>query len=366
MENRYKPLDIFRGLTIAFMIVVNTPGDWGNTYSLLLHADWHGFTPTDLVFPSFLFAVGNAIAFVAKKWDDQSNGAVLSKGLQRAFFIFLVGYLLHWVPFFRPVDGQWVFKAFETTRIFGVLQRIGFCYALALPLIYFLTIRQLLWSGAGLLLAYWALMTGFGDLTLTGNAALKLDLWTLGANHLYTGEGIPFDPEGLLSSLPAVVNIIGGFLVGHYIRVQKVGFEQLSKLLLVGLLLMALSYLWHPLFPVNKKIWSSSFVLLTIGLDCLILGALIYLMELTPRKLHFNIFRTFGVNPLFIYVLAGLLTKAMLLIRIDGVRMYSWVYQNLYGWIGGKLGSFAFALSVTTICYFAARWLEKRNIYIKI
>jgi predicted acyltransferase len=363
---RYKPLDIFRGMTIAFMIIVNTPGDWGNTYSLLLHANWHGFTPTDLVFPSFLFAVGNAMAFVARKWEGKDASEVLLRGFKRAFLIFLIGYLLYWFPFFRQVDGAWAFKSFDTTRIFGVLQRIGFCYALALPLIYFLNQRQLLWTGAGILVTYWLLLTGFGDLTLEGNAARKLDLWLMGGGHMYKGEGIPFDPEGLMSSLPAMVNIIGGYLVGVYIRDHKVGYEQLSKILLAGFALMVVGYIWDPMFPINKKIWTSSYVLWTVGLDCLILGSLIYLMELRSKKLSFSFFNTFGINPLFTYLLSGLIAKALWMFSVDGQSIYTIVYLKGFSWIGGKLGSFAFALFITLICYAVAKWLETRKIYIKI
>jgi predicted acyltransferase len=366
ISQRFQPLDIFRGLTIAFMIIVNTPGDWGNTYSLLLHADWHGFTPTDLVFPSFLFAVGNAMAFVSIKWEQQSTQQVLLRGAKRAALIFLLGYFLYWFPFFRSVDGAWAFKSFSSTRIFGVLQRIGFCYALALPLIYYLERRQLLWVSSFLLLAYWLMMSIFGDLTLEGNAAIKLDLWALGPSHMYGGEGIPFDPEGLLSSLPAVVNIVGGYLVGLYIREQRFGYEQLAKLLLAGIALMIVSYLWHPLFPVNKKIWTSSYVLLTVGLDMVILGIIIYLMELRSGKWKFSVLNTFGINPLFIYLLSGLLAKGMILIKINGNSLYGLVYQHGFAWIGGNLGSLAFALFITLICYLVARWLEKKEIYIKI
>jgi predicted acyltransferase len=365
-KNRYKPLDIFRGMTIAFMIIVNTPGDWSNTFSLLLHADWHGFTPTDLVFPSFLFAVGNAMAFVSAKWENESTQKVLLKGFKRAGIIFLIGYLLYWFPFFRPVDGQWVFKPFESTRVFGVLQRIGFCYALSLPLIYFLSKRQLIWGSGLILLIYWGLMDFFGDYTLEGNLALKLDLWMLGPSHMYGGEGIPFDPEGILSSLPAVVNIIGGYLVGLYIKNNQVGYEQLSKILLTAAALMIMAYLWHPLFPINKKIWTSSYVLLTIGLDMIILGIIIYLMEMYSKRYEFKVFNTFGINPLFIYLLSGLLAKGLILFKVDGQSMYGILYRNGFAWIGDKFGSLAFALFITSICYLVARWLEQKKIYIKI
>ncbi len=363
---RFKPLDIFRGMTIAFMIIVNTPGSWSNTYSLLLHAKWHGFTPTDLVFPSFLFAVGNAMAFVALKWENKTAKQVLLRGFKRAFLIFLIGYLLYWFPFFREVDGVWTFKPFATTRVFGVLQRIGFCYAIALPFIYYLSPKKLIYASAAFLLAYWGLMELFGDLTLEGNAALKLDLWVLGANHLYGGEGIPFDPEGILSSIPSVVNIFGGYLVGLYLREDGASYEKLAKVLLAGTTLIFIGYIWDPVFPINKKIWTSSYVLLTVGLNCLIIAMIIYLMEWNTKKFEFNVFNTFGKNPLFIYIWSGLLAKAMIIIKINGTSLYRLTYEYGFGWIGGKLSSFAFAIAFTAICWLVGKWLENRNIYIKI
>ncbi len=368
MDNtgRFKPLDIFRGMTIAFMIIVNTPGSWSHVYPLLLHASWHGFTPTDLVFPSFLFAVGNAMAFVSRKWENMGARAVLLKGFRRAFLIFLIGYLLYWIPFFRQVDGEWMLKPFSGTRIFGVLQRIGLCYAMALPIIYFFNPRKIIYISAGLLLSYWGIMELFGDLSLEGNAALALDLWLIGPDHMYGGEGMPFDPEGLLSTLPAVVNVLGGYLAGLYLRQNGADFEKIAKVLLVGAGIMFVAYLWHPVFPINKKIWTSSYVLLTIGLDCIIIGMIIYFMEHFKNPIHFKVFDTFGKNPLFIYVLSGLIAKSMGMIRVSGTSLHHYLYVTGFGWMGPKLGSFCFAIMVTLICWAVAKWLENRNIYIKI
>ncbi len=363
---RFKALDIFRGMTIAFMIVVNNPGDWSNTYSLLLHADWHGFTPTDLVFPSFLFAVGNAMAFVSLKWENQTSRQVLIKGLKRAFIIFILGYLLSWFPFFREVDGVWVFKSISYTRIFGVLQRIGLCYAVALPLVYYLTSKQIIYASGGLLFVYWLILPLFGDLSLEGNAVLKLDLWLIGPNHLYGGEGIPFDPEGLLSTIPAIVNVLGGYLVGVYLRKDGASYEKLAHLMLIGTALLFVSYIWDPAFPFNKKIWTSSFVLLTVGLDCLILGLILYLMEFAPRKFQFDFFNSFGKNPLFVYIASGLIARALYMIKIGDVSLKKILFDNLFAWMGGNLSSLAFAMFVTAICWGIAVWLEKRNIYIKV
>ena len=366
--NRFKPLDIFRGMTVAFMIIVNTTGDWSNTYPLLLHAPWHGFTPTDLVFPSFLFAVGNAMAFVSRKWQDLSANDVLSKGLKRAALIFLVGYLLYWFPFVRFSEGQLVLKSISETRIMGVLQRIGLCYAIALPFIYYLRPKQIIVTSMVFLLAYWGILTVFGDLTLQGNAALKLDLWLLGSAHMYGGEGIPFDPEGLLSTIPAVVNIFLGFLTGLYVRKDGSDYEKLTKLLLMGVLLLFLGYVWDPLFPINKKLWTSSFVLLTCGLDCLIIGAIIFLMEKRNKRLKFKVFETFGKNPLAVYVLSGILATVLYMIPAGGRSLYSWIYTYGFEWMGfgTPFGAFMFALAFTTICWAVAWWLENKNIYIKL
>ena len=195
---RFKALDVFRGLTICLMIIVNTPGDWNFTFSPLLHANWHGFTQTDLVFPSFLFEVGNAFAFVRTSWAGTHLSEVFQKIIKRTLIIFLLGYLMYWFPFVK-VDTMNNISSFPIgeTRILGVLQRIALCYLAASLIIWYLKPKITLIIGVILLLGYWVLLYAFGDvgqeLTLTGNAALKLDLWLMGENHLYHGEGVAFD-----------------------------------------------------------------------------------------------------------------------------------------------------------------------------
>ncbi|MEM8908663.1 MAG: heparan-alpha-glucosaminide N-acetyltransferase domain-containing protein, partial [Bacteroidota bacterium] len=281
---RFAPLDIYRGLTICLMIVVNTTGDWSQTFGPLLHAPWHGFTPTDWVFPSFLFAVGTSFAFVKTRWADKPLGAVFSKILKRTLIIFVLGYLLSWFPFIKwTANGEWIFKPLATTRIMGVLQRIALCYFLGALLIYYFSKRRLLWAAAVLLLGYWGLLYFFGDYTLENNFARTLDRWLLGDAHLYRGEGIPFDPEGLLSTLPAMVNVIGGYLTGIYLIESKINYEKLAKLLMVGILLLVGAYVWDLAFPINKKIWTSSYVLLTTGISILVLSLIIYTMEFVKK-----------------------------------------------------------------------------------
>jgi predicted acyltransferase len=286
---RFKALDVFRGLTICLMIIVNTTGDWSLTYAPLLHTNWHGFTPTDLVFPSFLFAVGNAFAFVKAKWDDKALSAVFGKIIKRTVIIFLLGYTMYWIPFMTWTDaGELVYAPFSGTRILGVLQRIALCYFFGALMIYFLSKRQLIIASILLLVGYWLLMYGFGDYTLEGNFARVVDRFVLGDNHLYGGDGIPFDPEGLLGTLPSIVNVIGGYLVGVYIINGGINYEKLTKMMLVAIGLLVLAYVWDLSFPINKKLWTSSFVIFTVGLDILLLSLLIYSIDFAKKPTNYT------------------------------------------------------------------------------
>ncbi|HMH34760.1 MAG TPA: heparan-alpha-glucosaminide N-acetyltransferase domain-containing protein, partial [Puia sp.] len=235
-NQRFLALDVFRGMTICFMIIVNTPGG-PVSYSPLEHAKWFGFTPTDLVFPSFLFAVGNAMSFVMSRWNDLPQSKVLVKILRRTLVIFLLGYLMYWFPFFEMNDqNHLVLAPVSHTRIFGVLQRIALAYCIASLMIYFLKPKTSLILAIVILLLYWPLLMWFGDaadpLGMTSNLGSKIDRWLLGENHMYHGEGVAFEPEGLLSTFPSVVNVIGGYLVGRFLQQKGKTYEALSKLLL--------------------------------------------------------------------------------------------------------------------------------------
>ncbi len=365
---RFKALDVFRGLTICLMIVVNTSGDWNYTFSPLLHANWNGFTPTDLVFPSFLFAVGNAFAFVKTRWGDKSLSQVFGKIVKRTILIFLLGYTMYWIPFMSWTEaGELVSIPYRETRILGVLQRIALCYFLGAIMIYFLSKRQLIVGSIMILVGYWLLMNVFGDYTSEGNLVRIIDRFILGDSHLYAGDGIPFDPEGLLSTLPSVVNVIGGYLVGKYIIDGGVNFEKLSKMLLTGFGLLILAYLWDLSFPVNKKLWTSSFVILTIGLDIILLSLLIYSIDLVKKPVNYRFFEIFGKNSLFIYLLSEYLAIGMHFIRVDKDKsLYSAVYESGFSWIGPYYGAFAFALIFMLLCWSAGWWMDKKKIYIKV
>ncbi|GAB2831149.1 acyltransferase family protein [Ferruginibacter profundus] len=369
---RFTALDVFRGMTICFMIIVNTPGNGATTFSPLLHARWNGFTPTDLVFPSFLFAVGNAMSFVMPKWSNLKQSQVLWKILKRTFIIFLLGYLMYWFPFVkRDLDGSFIFAPFENTRVFGVLQRIALCYGIASLIVYYVKPKTAVLLAVLFLLAYWILLYVFGDATdplgMQTNAGFKLDLWLLNEKHLYHGEGVAFDPEGLLSTLPAIANVIAGYVVGKFIQQKGNSYEGVTVLLLIGAALLFTAYCWNLTFPVNKKLWTSSFVVLTVGLDCVILAALIYIINFKHTTGWTWFFEIPGRNPLFIYLLSELGATLLYFSRVDSkTTLYQWIYNTIFQPAGDYLGSFLFAVCFMLLCWLVAYFLDKRKIYIRV
>jgi len=371
-QPRYLALDVFRGMTICFMIIVNSPGSWDYVYGPLLHADWHGFTPTDLVFPSFLFAVGNAMAFVMHKYDNQPTSVFWSKILKRTFIIFALGFLMYWFPFFREAQGGGLeLKPLSDTRIPGVLQRIALCYFFSAIVLHYGSRKFALWFSVIALFAYWVLSYTFGDATdpysLAGNAGLRLDLFLLGESHLYHGEGVAFDPEGLLSTLPSIVNVIAGYFAGDFIRRKGSSYETIAKLMIAGAVLMLGALAWDLVFPINKKIWTSSFSLLTIGLDLLIISLLIYVIEIYRRQRWTYFFVVFGRNPLFIYLLADVVLTVMVLISVGDTNLQQWLYKEFFGGVAGPyLASFLFAVSFMLLNWLVGYLLDKKRIYIKV
>ena len=369
---RFTALDVFRGMTICLMIIVNTPGNYATTYAPLLHADWHGFTPTDLVFPSFLFAIGNAMSFVMKKWASWTQSQVLWKIFKRSFIIFILGFLMYWYPFVK-VDTMNNISSFPfgETRILGVLQRIALCYLAAALIIWYLKPKMTLIISGIILFGYWILLYVFGDagqeLTLTGNATIKLDSWLMGESHMYHGEGIAFDPEGWLSTLPAIVNITGGYFAGVWIQKKGSTYEAITKLLLVGVALTFIGYLWDMSFPINKKLWTSSFVVFTIGLDCILIAVLMYIIQFYKRKKWTNFFEIVGKNPLFIYMFSEILLITMYTIHMaDGTTLFSWIYHHFFVYAGAYFGSFLYALTFMLFCWSIGWWMDKKKIYIRV
>ena len=368
---RFTALDVFRGLTVCFMIIVNTSGNGATTYWPLKHADWNGFTPTDLVFPSFLFAVGNALSFVMKRWETLKQSEVLLKILKRTVLIFLIGYLMYWFPFFKlDEQAHLTLSPISHTRIMGVLQRIALCYGIVALMVYYLGTKKTIWLGVFSLLVYWALLLIFGtpgaEFSKTGNAVLRLDIWLFGPNHLYRGEGFPFDPEGLLSTLPALFNVIGGYAAGRYLQRKGKSYEGLAKLLLTGFALLLIAYCWDSWFPVNKKLWTSSYAVLTVGLDCLILGTIIYITEFLGKTKGSHFFLVTGKNPLFIYLMSELGVTIMWMVKIGNESVFSWLYNHIFKFTGDYLGAFLFSVWWMLTCWVVGYLLDRRRIYIKL
>lgn len=397
MNQRFYSLDIFRGATVALMILVNNPGSWSHIYGPLKHAPWHGCTPTDLVFPFFLFAVGNAMAFVMPRLEQKGTAGFLKKVITRTLLIFGIGLFLHWSPFVRWNEGELVFKQWQESdtsgvRILGVLQRIALCYFFASLIVYFFKIRGALVTSFILLQLYWLFCLLYGapgdPFSLEGYFGTQVDKDVLGVPHMYKGEGVPFDPEGITSTMPAIVQVIFGYFVGFYIQQKGKSYEMLSNLFVGGCILIFTGFAWDTVFPINKKIWTSSYVLYTTGLAMMVLGLLIYLVEL--KKVHerarwklsseflfrmsvallillpiffagtkeqrialtlsgfiiyffirvisdnklFRFFDVFGKNALFIFFLSGFLPRILGLLRwVDHVDdKGNNVYTNAFAW----------------------------------
>jgi predicted acyltransferase len=384
MKERYYSLDVFRGATVALMILVNNPGSWAHIYDPLEHAPWHGCTPTDLVFPFFLFAVGNALAFVMPRFEEAGPALFWKKVLKRTLLIFAIGLFLNWSPFVKWDGENLIFKVWENVRILGVLQRIAIAYFLASVIVFYAKARGAYVIGAIILLIYWfiCLIAGSaGDpFSLSGWFGTNIDIHILGISHMYKGEGVAFDPEGLASAAPAIVQVIFGFLVGQYIQQKGKNFEMLTGLMIAGLVIVFSGYCWDMVFPINKKIWTSSYVLYTSGLGILTLSSLIYLIEFKSiRGTWSKFFDVFGKNPLFIFVLSGFLPRILALLRwvdhIDGTtgkKVYTsafpWFYENVCKNVATdlRIGSLVYALITIAFYWSIVYLLDKKKIYIKV
>lgn len=384
MKERFYSLDVFRGATVALMILVNNPGTWGHIFPPLEHASWHGVTPTDLVFPFFLFAVGNALAFVMPRLDAAGEGAFWKKVIKRSLLIFIIGLLLNWFPFIKyNASGELVAKPFESLRIFGVLQRIAVSYFFASVIIHFFKVRGAFVVGMFILLGYWFLCVAVNPsdpFSLSGWFGTNVDKAILGENHMYHGEGVAFDPEGLMNSFAAIVQVILGYLAGNYILQKGKTPEMLNGLFVAGCVLVFAGFCWDMVFPINKKIWTSSYTIYTTGLALLILSVMIYLIEFKGSKGWWSrFFDVFGKNALFIFVMSGVLPRLLGLIRIPGaigpsgkqnyLSPFGWFYEHLCKPIfpsDPRIGSLIYALCFITMMWFFAWLLDRKKIYIKV
>lgn len=367
-SRRLASLDVFRGITIFLMIVVNTAGPGATAYAQLVHAKWFGFTLADAVFPSFLFAMGTAMSFALGR--TVGNTVYVARLLKRGAIIFVLGYLMYWFPFFDQGPEGWAPRSIALTRVPGVLQRIALCYVIAGLLVRWLSIRSIVLVGVLFLLGYWMMLIFLSPAGLAydkfGNIGTQIDLQVLGAGHLYKKDG-GFDPEGLLGTIPAVVNVLCGYLAGRAIRSHGVLARLVWLMALAGGGLILAALAWSPFFPVSKKLWTGSYVLLTVGLDCLVLAVLVWFVEISGRREGVRFFTLLGINPLVIYLFSELFVVVLQLIPAGSYRgLYDWLGKAIFQSVApGPLGSLLCACTYAMVCWGVGWWLNRRGLILK-
>ena len=362
---RLASLDAFRGLTVAAMVLVNNPGTWRAVYPALRHAEWHGWTPTDVIFPAFLFVVGVAVPLaLGPRLDTVGRTAVVIRVLRRSALIFALGLVLNGIP-----DFPWA-----TMRIPGVLQRIAVCYLVVALLFLVTSWRAQAAIAAVLLLAYWGLMTlvpvpghGAGELSPEGNLAAYLDRELLGP-HIWRVARV-YDPEGILSTVPAVATTLAGVLVGTWLRSGRPARVAATGLTLAGFVALGLGELWGQWFPINKALWTSSYAVLMAGLSMLGLAACYWAIEIAGYRRWAAPFRVFGVNALALFFLSTLAARLMTLIRVGPARasLQSIVFADVFApWATAVNASLAYAIAYVLVWWVLMWGLDRRGIHIRV
>jgi predicted acyltransferase len=362
-SQRLLSLDVMRGLTIIGMIIVNTPGSWSHVYPPLLHAEWDGLTPTDLVFPFFLFMVGVSItlAFSKRVAKGADKSDLIKKTAKRAAIIFGLGLFLALFPRFD----------FANIRIPGVLQRIAVVYLICSIIFLQTNWRGILSISGILLLGYWLAMTlipvpgvGAANLEPGTNLAAWLDSVAM-PGRMYQGS---WDPEGYLSTLPAIVTGLSGILAGFLIKSDKSNEHKIIWMMVVGTGLCIIGYFWHQVFPVNKNLWTSSYVLVTSGMAALLLGSIYWLVDVQKYQRWTPFFVAFGMNAITAYVLSGTLIDAVVLdFDGDGTAFKTESFQALVSiGLAEKLASFIWALGYLMLCFIPVWVMYKKKIIVKV
>jgi predicted acyltransferase len=351
---RLESLDVFRGLTMAAMVIVNNPGDWDHVYRPLLHAEWHGWTPTDLIFPFFLFIVGITLTLSRShtSWARLLRRTVLLVGL---------GLVLGAVPFFQ----------IERMRIPGVLQRIGICYFVAAIILRRTSsVAALLAIASALTLGYWALLMwvppGAGDLSPAGNLGARVDRALLGG-HLWKSD---FDPEGLLSTIPAVATTLLGAVTGILMRSASSPRRTVVRLLAGGACAIVIGLLWNMAFPINKSLWTSSYVFFTAGMAAMILAVCYAAVDAWPSTLSRVVGRpliVLGTNAILLYVLSSLTARLLDAVRIGGVTAKVRLYDGWFAPIASPINaSLLFAITNLAVLFIVLLPLYRRRVFLKL
>ena len=363
---RLLSLDAFRGLTIAGMVLVNNPGSWAYVYAPLAHAEWHGWTPTDLIFPYFLFIVGVALPFSFRRRlaEGAARSSLLGHVARRSLILIAIGLAMRAIPDFD----------FGEMRLYGVLQRIGLVYFAAAGLYLWTSARGRVVATVALLLGYWALMMlvpvpgyGTGDLSPDGNLAGHVDRLLMDG-RLWAGS---WDPEGLLSTFPAIGTCLLGIFCGEWLRSGRPGRELSAGMWAAGAALVLLGLAWDTVFPINKNLWTSSYAVFTAGTALLVLGTMYWALDLKRwRGVWSAPLAACGMNSIAIFVASGMAAKTMTRIPVGGAEgssLYDWIFRNGFqSWAGGYNGSLAFALTQVALWLGVAWLLHRRRIYLKI
>lgn len=373
---RLLSLDFFRGATVAAMILVNNPGDWGNIYAPLKHAEWNGCTPTDLIFPFFLFIVGVSIAYAmgSKKSDPATHGKTILKALKRALILFGLGLFLSLYPkvFTDPIE------AFQHVRIPGVLQRIAVVFLISAILFLKNSEKNLFKILITLLAAYWILMTfvpvpgvGYANLEKETNLGAWLDRTLLTEAHLWKAAKT-WDPEGILSTMPAIATGLFGVLVGVYLKRKDIEpATKIAWLFCAGLAATVLGLVWDLQFPINKSLWTSSFVLYTGGLATLILAFCYWIIDIQQYNRFTKPFVVYGVNAITVFFLSGLIPRTLNMFSVksaDGseIALQPWLYSGFTSWLSPVNASLAWAITFILFWLVVLWVMYQKKIFIKV
>ncbi|HEU4557388.1 MAG TPA: heparan-alpha-glucosaminide N-acetyltransferase domain-containing protein [Longimicrobium sp.] len=370
---RLLSLDVFRGITIAGMLLVNNPGSWSTIYDPLEHAAWHGWTPTDTIFPFFLFIVGVAMtfSFVGQLAKGQPRGTIFGRAVKRAAILFLLGLLLAAFPYYN-LD-------LANLRIPGVLQRIAVCFLAASAIYLFVPRRGQLWTAAALLLGYWAAMAlvsvpgcGTGVLDDKGcTLAAYVDRAVLGTNHLWASAKT-WDPEGVLSTLPAIATVLLGIFAGNWIRGERTPAERATGLFFAGNTLMVGGLVWNAAFPINKNLWTSSYVLFMGGMAMVALAMCYWLVDVKGKQGWTRPFVVFGTNAIAAFFFSGIFARLLNMVKVPGgptgtQPVKTWIYQNAFeSWLSPINASLAFAICFVLLWWAIMEIFYRRKIFIKV
>ena len=368
---RLLSLDVFRGITVAGMLLVNNPGTWSAIYPPLKHAEWHGWTPTDLIFPFFLFIVGVAMAFslVPAAERGAPRGTLMGKAAVRGAKLFGLGLLLAAFPYYN-LD-------LAHLRIPGVLQRIGVAFVAAAALVLFLRPRAQAWAAAALLLGYWAAMKlvpvpgyGAGDLGKEGNLAAYLDRSLIGTDHLWASART-WDPEGPFSTLPAIATVLLGVFAGRWLRSERPPAEKAVGMFFAGNVALVAGLAWHAVFPINKSLWTSSYVVFTAGMALNFLAMCYWMVDVCGHQRWARPFLVFGVNAIAAFFLSGVMARILTLVKLpaspEPVALKTWIFEGAFAsWLSPVNASLAFALCFVLFWTGAMEILYRRKIFFKV